>query len=53
VYSFVVLPEPVAFRFDGGHAGGGGLMVGVLVRHVSDVGCFSVSQTFWRLRQRK
>jgi hypothetical protein len=53
VYSFAVFPEPIAFRLDGGHAGGGGWVFGVLVRHVSEVGCDSVSQTVWRLQQKK
>jgi hypothetical protein len=39
VYSFAVFPEPVAFGLDGGHAGGGGLNVGVLASHVSEICC--------------
>jgi hypothetical protein len=53
VYSFAVFPEPIAFGLDGGHAGGGGLVVGVLVRHVDGVGCDRVRETVWRSRQRK
>jgi hypothetical protein len=53
VYSFAVFPEPIAFGFDGGHAGGGGLVVGVLVRHAGEVVCDSVSRTLWRLQQSK
>jgi hypothetical protein len=39
LYSFIVFPEPVAFGLDGRYAGGGDLVVGRLVRHVSEVGC--------------